>query len=137
MKKTFLIEAILTFLFVALLVIVIYFWRNVNSTISVINLYKNYNDDFYAPIIENYSSLLKTLIGYGSVSLLALLADLAAMVLIAIKDFPVFHPLVEKAKAKSTARKQSKEQSKAARAEANKQARIEQLQAELDELKKD
>lgn len=46
---------------------------------------------------------------------------------------PIFKSLIDK----SQTRKQSKEQTKAARAEANKQARIEQLQAELDELKKD
>ena len=65
------------------------------------------------------------------------LAGIAAMVLIAIKDFPVFKPLAEKLQAKLQARRQINVQAKADRAEANKQARIEQLQAELDELKKD
>jgi len=57
--------------------------------------------------------------------------------LFTIKDFPVFKPLVDKFTAKRAAHKEQREAIKAEQAEAAKQARIEQLQAELDELKKD
>lgn len=137
MKKTLIIELILTIVFAITLAVAIYFWKGVQTTINAINLFKSHNDNFYSQIIEDYYISLKPLIGYGTVSLLALLADLAAMVLIAIKDFPVFKPLVEKLQAKSQARKHSKEQAKAARAEANKQAKIAELESQLEELKKD
>lgn len=55
------------------------------------------------------------------------------MVIIALKDFPVFKPMLDKLSAKRDARKQAK----AAKAVADKQARIERLQSELDALKKD
>lgn len=45
--------------------------------------------------------------------------------------------LYKKVKENSTAKTEQRAAQKAARAEANKQARIEQLQAELDELKRD
>ena len=47
------------------------------------------------------------------------------MILLAIKDFPVFAPLVNKVNAKRAERKGNK-----------KQARIEELERKLDELKK-
>lgn len=69
----------------------------------------------------------------GIFALLAALATLAAMILIALKDFPVFKPMLDKLAAKRDMRKQAK----AEKAVADKQARIERLQSELDELKKD
>lgn len=62
--------------------------------------------------------------------LLATIADITAIVLLTLKEFPLFKPLVDKFKAR-------KEKNKQEKAEAERQARIEQLQAELDELKKD
>lgn len=73
----------------------------------------------------------------GILALLASLSTLVAMIIIAIKDFPFFKPLVDKFNAKRAARKEQRAAVKAEQAEAAKQARIEQLQAELDELKKD
>lgn len=70
---------------------------------------------------------------HGLLALLAALCTLAAMIMIAIKDFPCFKPLIDKFKA----RREAKAEAKTEKAVADKQARIEQLQAELNELKKD
>ncbi len=69
----------------------------------------------------------------GILALVAAVVVIAVMIIIAIKDFPCFQPLVDKYKE----RKEKRAAEKAERTEAAKQERIEQLQAELDELKKD
>lgn len=89
------------------------------------------------PLFSEWKKFMIKFAIYGIIGIFTLLADLAAMVLIAIKDFPMFKPFVEKFQAKSQARRQAKEQTKAARTEANRQARIEQLENELNELRKD
>ncbi len=63
---------------------------------------------------------------YGLLALLAAAADIVAMVLIALKEFPVFKPFIDKRRAR-----------KAERKEADRQARIEALESELEELKGD
>ncbi len=80
---------------------------------------------------------LHTALTYGILALVAALCSLAAMIIIAIKDFPVFKPLVDKLSAKRAAHKQASDAAKAEKAEADKKARIEKLTAELEELKKD
>lgn len=57
---------------------------------------------------------------------LGTIADIAAIVLVTLKELPAFKPLIDKLKLSKEERKQIK-----------KQARIEKLQDELDELKKD
>lgn len=64
--------------------------------------------------------------------LLSFVSLLAVFIIVAIKDFPVFKPLLDK----HNARKQKRAQTKAERAEIEKQKRIEQLETELEELKK-
>lgn len=58
---------------------------------------------------------------------------IATIILIAIKDFTAFQPLRDKL----AARKQARATAKAEKAEADKKARIEALENELKELKKD
>ena len=91
----------------------------------------------YLVLFNETSGITQQLMLRGILALLASLSTLVAMVLIAIKDFPVFKPLVDKFNAKRAAYKEQREAIKAEQAEVAKQARIEQLQAELDELKKD
>ena len=74
---------------------------------------------------------------FGLFSLFASLATLAVMIVIAIKDFPVFKPLTDKLADKRAARKEARSQAKAEQAAIAKQERIDQLKAELDELQKD
>lgn len=125
MKKTIIIEVLLLFVTAVLAYFCVTYWTGVNTYIK------------HNLINEQHLESFRQILTFAIFITIGLLSALAAIILIAIKDFPIFQPLVEKAKAKSNARKQSKEQTKAARTEANKQARIEQLQAELDELKKD
>ena len=61
------------------------------------------------------------------------IAAMSAIVLIAIKEFPVFKQLTDKWKL----HRQARLQAKVAKSEANKQKRIEKLEAELKDLKKD
>lgn len=74
---------------------------------------------------------------YGSVSIFPAIADIAAMTLIAVKKFPVFKPLKDKIATRHVARKETRTAAKAAKAEAEKQKRIEELEAELHSLKKE
>ncbi len=88
--------------------------------------------------LEIYDQLFNEVyLPYGILALVAAIATLAAMIIIAIKDFPVFKPLVDKFNAKRAAHKQASDAAKAEKAEADKKARIEKLTAELEELKKD
>lgn len=64
-------------------------------------------------------------------SLLGTATCIVAIILIAIKDFPVFKPLVDKL----NARKEKHAQAKAERAEEAKQAKIQALEEELNQLK--
>ena len=61
------------------------------------------------------------------------ITSLTVMVLVAIKDFPVFKPLIEKFNNWNFRRKQTK----AAQKQKNKEKRIAKLEKELTELKKD
>lgn len=63
----------------------------------------------------------------------AILCNIAIIVLIALKEFTIFKPLLDKLQA----RKEQRLQAKTERAEANKQAKIIELEKQLEELKKD
>lgn len=72
-------------------------------------------------------------ITWTTLYLLSFTSLLAVFITIAIKSFPVFKPLVDK----HNARKQKRAEARAERAEADKQAKIEELERQLEELKKD
>ncbi|MCM1368657.1 MAG: hypothetical protein NC184_07620 [Roseburia sp.] len=59
------------------------------------------------------------------------------MIIIAVKEFPCFKPLIDKLAAKRADRKAARTQAKAEQAETAKRERIDKLTAELEELKKD
>ena len=122
MKRTIVIEILLLFATVVLLTLGI--WCIKVSILNFKILHKLPKSD----LINIYRYLI-----FGICGILAALATLAAMILVALKDFPVFKPMLDKLSAKRDARKQAK----AAKAVADKQARIERLQSELDALKKD
>lgn len=77
-------------------------------------------------IFEPYLNLLMILSMVGTIT------DIIAMVLVALKD-SVFKPILDKLEAK----KQARNEAKALKAEEAKQAKIAELQAQLEELKKD
>lgn len=87
--------------------------------------------------IKYYKGNTHIVLSFAVPTLVAALCDLAAMVLIALHNFPCFKPLIDKLAAKRAAQKQATATAKAEKAETAKQARIEQLTAELNELKKD
>lgn len=132
MKKTIVIEVLLAFALAMLVVFAIMEFRACYYYLQAIEYYKEIGTDYSEIAIAVNQVTL-----YGTFATLAALCTLAAIIIIAIKDFPVFKPLVDKFNAKRAAYKEQREAVKAEQAEAAKQARIEQLQAEIDELKKD
>lgn len=98
---------------------------------------QNYQNPNMQDWVRIWREMFDLYFPYGILSLLATLGTLVALIFVAIKDFPVFKPLIDKFNAKRAARKEQRAAVKAEQAEEAKQARIEQLQAELDELKKD
>lgn len=133
MKRTILIEVLLLFV---LSVLVLMMWKCWNSIKVSIYYYKNYSSLGGHGLTEVFPSIIGDIILAVFVTLSGIVI-IAVMFLIALKDFPVFKPIHDKFVAKSNARKAVRTQAKADKAEAAKQARIEQLQAELEELKKD
>lgn len=137
MKKTIIVEiAIMVTLTIAIIFAVEY-WKYVSNLIDALTRFKEqYNSTnyfSYYPDLNYYNSAIKHNVIYGILALLAALATLTAMIIIAIKDFPCFKPLVDKLQAKRAARKQAHAEQEQIR----KQERIAELQSELDALKKD
>lgn len=133
MKRAIIIEVLLLFTLGVLIALSTYFLICTANTFRYANGDPNFT---IGPIsAEDYSYLIKRayfFLTYGIFPLLAAIADITVIMLVAFKEFPVFKPLVDKYKA----RKQAKAEAAAIKAETARQARIEQLQAELDELKK-
>lgn len=128
MKKTVIVEILLVFVLAILLM-----WTALNiqyicNEVMMIDYYKtNFPDHIeFIELIE----LQKTWVVYHIVELvftsIALCADIAAIIIIAVKPLPGINPLVEKYQTWSAAHKQ-----------AAKAKRIAELENELDELKKD
>lgn len=122
MKRIIIIEVILLCIFAIFIAINTYLWRSISSLIDIL---KNYDE----PTLANS---LNIKLSYGISALFGCLFTLIAIILIAIKDFPCFKPLLDKLQA----RKQARQAALADKAEADKQARIAKLESELEELKK-
>ena len=135
MKRTVFIEILLLVVLGVLLYIAINSFIGASQSFSWAKRFSEEGEDY---IIETYRSQAVRLLLFGLLLYLpAILADVAAMTLIAVKEFPVFKPLTDKIAARHAARKEARNTAKAAKAEAEKQKRIEQLEAELHSLKKD
>lgn len=119
MKKTIIIEILLLFVTVLLLYFCGLYWDSVSSYIEI-----------GVPYSEIREALNRCIV-YAVLNTLASIATLTAIILIALKDLPVFKPIADKL----TAHKEKRTQAKAERAEADKQARITELENELNELK--
>lgn len=138
MKKTIIIEILLLFVFCVTLACAIKILDYAIEVSGRLDLHLNgkilYTDpNMQNEMIKAYTDVYHAALSYGIPALFAAVADLATMVIIAIKDFPVFKPLIDKLKA----RKEQRDVVKAEQAAVAKKERIEKLQAELDELKKD
>ncbi len=139
MKKTVVVEILALFAFCVTFACAIKFLAYAHLASNNISIFEKEleYDQSYNETILLLKSYRATALSYGIPALLASLATIAVMAITAINDFPVFKPLIDKFNAKRAARKEQRAAVKAEQAEAAKQARIEQLQAELDELKKD
>ena len=124
MKKNIIIETFVLFAsLVLLLMCIMFFYRSIYAYLMA----KKYDNDSL-----NYFIAKQNLI-CGIISLIAFGCNLSALILFTIKEFQTFQPLIDK----YNARKQERAAARAAKADADKQKRIEELQAELQELKKD
>lgn len=134
MKKTIFIEIILAFTITVLIVCAVKFMAYVIDLNYRLELLK-----YCAPgeqtalLTTKYTNQRNEALSCGIPLIISTITTFIVMVIIALKDFPVFKPMLDKLSAKRDARKQAK----AAKAVADKQARIERLQSELDALKKD
>lgn len=129
MKKTIVIEFLLLFVFCVALISGIVFC---DYAAGVTKTYKELGQELGDSFVKESLQYIRKALSYGIPCLLAAAATLASIVIIAIKDFPCFKPLLDKLHAKREAHAVAK----AEKAEADKQARIERLQSELDELNK-
>ena len=137
MKKAIVIEILLVAVFAVLLTCAIIALKDIPSMKEYIDWYNTLSPDYPDyDLVETTAweirAYMPILLKIGIPALIAAVADLAAITIIAIKDFPVFKPLVDKFKA----RKEQRAAAKAEQAATAKQERIEKLPAELDELKK-
>lgn len=85
----------------------------------------NYTPD--DPVYE----LLKEYLTYGILHLLAAVATLASLVIVALSNFKVFKPLLDKTRGKMDERKKARKEKKISAT----QKKVESLQAQLDDLK--
>ena len=120
MKKQIVIEILLLFVLAVLIAI------STNFLQTSITHFNHYHSENYE-VFKEWG--IQQLV-WGIFALLACIADIAVMVLVALKDFKLFMPLIEK----HNARKAQIAAARAAKADADKQKRIEELQAELDDL---
>lgn len=138
MKKTIIIEILLLFVFAVLIActsMAFIYVTNMNFHISQLGKAGLDNPDYQhiQEIIAYYKGNNHIVAAFAVPSLIAAISTLAVIIVIAIKDFPVFKPLLDKFATK----KAEKQTAKAQQAAKNKQTRIEQLENELNELKKD
>lgn len=96
-----------------------------------------YYSDYFPDLVDIWRENMRKAFTYGVFSLLSSVGIFIAMVILAVRDFPVFRPLIDKLHSKLQAKRAAHKEKRAKQAEIAKQERISKLQAELDELKKD
>ncbi len=122
MKKTIIVEFLLLFVFAVLLYFCICHLLMFSDLVKIYNS----NDKTLSFAEEfGYSELIK-----GIISLLACIADITGIILIALTHVKPITAIIE-------ARKLKRAQLRTERAHADKQAKIAELEAKLEELKKD
>lgn len=120
MKRTIIIEVLLLFIFTILIIVLINAWQNLHILLEF------YEGEDWEIFVKNYN--ITSAIIFPIFYTLATIADLAAIILIALKDFKSLAD-------KLATRKVARQEAKAERAEADKQAKISELEKQLEELK--
>lgn len=135
MKKTIVIETLLLIVLAVLLSCAIITLKDISSMNEYIEHFNtlppndaNYDIGFI--IVANTKVYVCKYLSIGIPAIIAAVADFTAIIITAVRDIPIIKQSIESFKAKRTARKEQ-------RATTAKQERIDKLQAELDELKKD
>lgn len=132
MIRAIVIEVLLLFIFAVLIASSAWFLKIAVEDFQIalkISPNDTPNDTYFLEYARLY-------LAYGLPSLFAAVADIVVIVLVALKEFPVFKPLIDKHKARKLQRKLEKTKAEAIQAEEYRKSRIEQLQAELEDLKK-
>lgn len=140
MKKRIIIivEILLAFALSVLIACSVMGFKYAAKIIELCDTYlAGYNYNVYNELVAYYDGNLSIILSYSIPTLIAAVAVLAAMIIIAVKEFPAIKQRIEKINAKYAAKKEQRAAAKAEQAATAKQERIEMLQAELDELKKD
>ena len=135
MKKTIAIEIILTLIFAVLLMSAIIAFKYIPLFRSYIDWYQSLSTDYpdydmVSVAATNYEFFIQKLLIIGIPSLIAAVADLAAIIIIAVKDIPQVKQHIADFKIR-------RQERRAEHTAVAKRERIDKLQAELDELKKD
>lgn len=135
MKKTIAIEIILTLIFAVLLMSAIIAFKYIPLFRSYIDWYQSLSTDYpdydmVSVAATNYEFFIQKLLIIGIPSLIAAIADLAAIIIIAVKDIPQVKQHIADFKIR-------RQERRAEHAAVAKRERIDKLQTELDELKKD
>lgn len=117
--------------FIAMLFSIALFLYLLITRISLSISYYNYY--FNNPTIEWAEMYHRLAINCTILACFCFVAIVFNLFVIILFAFPVFKPLVDK----HNARKQKRAEARAERAEADKQAKIEELERQLEELKKD
>lgn len=135
MKKTVVVEILLVAIFAVLLSCAIISLKDISPMNEYIEYFStlppedgNYNIGFI--IAANTKIYLQTYLSIGIPSLIAAVIDLSAIIIIAVRDLPIVKQRIDACKVKRANKKES-------RNAIAKQKRINQLQSELDALKKD
>lgn len=132
MKRIIVISIISAFIFSLFLAFSIEWLKTTQWQLEI--AFDNISSEAYREAMKEagFASLRNGLLFLaGSICTLALYA------LIALKEFKIFQPFMERQKEKRNARKSERLSRKEAKTQADKQKRIEELQKELDELKDD
>ena len=132
MKRVIFISLLAAFIFSLLLAFSI-----VNLKSAQWQLEYLYSENILETEIEGFRTTGYACLRNGLLFLFGSLCTIALYVLFALKEFKVFQPYVDKYKAKQEVRRTARAAAREAKADANRQKRIEELQAELQELKKD
>ena len=122
MKRTILIEFFLLFSLISLIIAIVHISINTYSFYQVWLIAEPDLQFSESSYYDGFNSNLIQLI----IVRVGALCTIASMVMLAIKDFPVFAPMIERRKKK-----------KAERKERHKKKRITELEKQLNELKKD
>lgn len=136
MKRTIIIEVFLFIVFAITIYFNFVFWNSIRDTKNLIDLYSQITSYDYTTIIEEFKKSIHTYTIYGSLTIISSVFILLTIILIAVKDFPVFKPITDKIKVKLDKNKATRAEQKALKAEAQKQTQIERLEKKLEELKK-